>query len=81
MGKLTGMDPRVPTTDVSAVDPTVKIKNRPPHCDLRRGETPLRDLRGSLGEADVALASIDFETDLISFTMIPKPASSWTPPS
>ena len=48
MGKLIGMDLRVPTTNVSAVDPTVKIKNRPPRCDLRGGETPLREMKGSL---------------------------------
>ena len=48
-GKPTGRDLCVPTIDVSAVDPTVEIKNRPPGRDRRRGETPLRDTKDLLG--------------------------------
>merc|ERR1711906_82435 len=69
-GKLTGMAFRVPTIDVSVVDPTCRLKTAATYEEIC-AEVKKRsagDMKGFLGYTDEALVSTDFESWPISST-------------
>merc|ERR1711879_928312 len=55
-GKLTGMAFRVPTTDVSAVDLTVRLANDATYDEIKQ------KMKGILGYTEDAVVSADFTT-------------------
>lgn len=61
-GKLTGMAFRVPTTDVSAVDLTVRLKNATTYDDVCAAmkDASENKMKGVLGYTDEAVVSQDF---------------------
>jgi glyceraldehyde 3-phosphate dehydrogenase len=64
-GKLTGMAFRVPTTNVSVVDLTVRLRNDTTYADVcnRMREASQGELRGILGYTDDEVVSQDFVHD------------------
>lgn len=61
-GRLTGMSLRVPTTDVSVVDLTVKLKKPTTYEEISKvlKESSKGELKGVLGYTDDAVVSTDF---------------------
>jgi glyceraldehyde 3-phosphate dehydrogenase len=64
-GKLTGMAFRVPTTNVSVVDLTVRLENGASYADICAAmkEASEGELAGILGYTEDAVVSTDFMTD------------------
>lgn len=64
-GKLTGMAFRVPTTNVSVVDLTVKLATPAPYANIKAEikRASQNELKGILGYTDDAVVSQDFLTD------------------
>eukprot|EP01017_Pseudomicrothorax_dubius_P044122 TRINITY_DN742_c0_g1_i1.p1 TRINITY_DN742_c0_g1~~TRINITY_DN742_c0_g1_i1.p1 ORF type:complete len:360 (+),score=101.27 TRINITY_DN742_c0_g1_i1:78-1157(+) len=64
-GKLTGMSFRVPTTNVSVVDLTVRLQKAATYEEISRAikEASTSDLKGILGYTDEEVVSSDFITD------------------
>jgi glyceraldehyde 3-phosphate dehydrogenase len=64
-GKLTGMSLRVPTTDVSVVDLTVKLVKEATYDEIKAAvkEASEGKLKGVLGYTEDAVVSTDFLTD------------------
>ena len=65
-GKLTGMAFRVPTSDVSVVDLTVKLAKETSYEDIKKTMKKAAsegDLKGILGYTDEAVVSQDFVGD------------------
>jgi glyceraldehyde 3-phosphate dehydrogenase len=64
-GKLTGMAFRVPTTNVSVVDLTVKLNNDATYADIKQKMKDASEshLKGILGYTDDAVVSCDFMHD------------------
>jgi glyceraldehyde 3-phosphate dehydrogenase len=63
-GKLTGMAFRVPTTDVSCVDLTVRIEKGAPYADIMAAlkEASEGSMKGVLGYTEDLVVSTDFRT-------------------
>jgi len=61
-GKLTGMSMRVPTTDVSVVDLTVRLEKPASYADIKKTmkEASEGELKGILGYTEDAVVSTDF---------------------
>lgn len=64
-GKLTGLSLRVPTTDVSVVDLTVKLQKEATYDEIKAAVKAAADgkLNGVLGYTEDAVVSTDFLTD------------------
>jgi glyceraldehyde 3-phosphate dehydrogenase len=64
-GKLTGMAFRVPTTDVSVVDLTVRLAKDASYDDIKKRvkDASENELKGILGYTEDAVVSQDFATD------------------
>ena len=64
-GKLTGMAFRVPTTDVSVVDLTVRLGSDASYDEIKQRvkEASENELKGILGYTEDAVVSQDFATD------------------
>ncbi len=64
-GKLTGMAFRIPTTDVSVVDLTVKLKKSASYQDIKEAmkKASENELKGILGYTDEKVVSSDFLHD------------------
>jgi glyceraldehyde 3-phosphate dehydrogenase len=65
-GKLTGMAFRVPTTNVSVVDLTVKLRKGATYteiCDAMRAASESGPMKGILGYTEDHVVSSDFLTD------------------
>lgn len=64
-GKLTGMAFRVPTTDVSVVDLTVRLGKDASYDDIKKRikDASENELKGILGYTEDAVVSQDFATD------------------
>ena len=67
-GKLTGMAFRVPTTNVSVVDLTVKLAKKATYDDIKKKmkEASEGSMKGVLGYTEEAVVSSDFMTDSLS---------------
>ena len=76
-GKLTGMSLRVPTTDVSVVDLTVRLKKAASYEEIAQAIKKASEgpLKGVLGYTEDAVVSTDFLGSSYSSIFDEKPVS------